>query len=546
MALLEPGRADRPRAPEPAADRAPTGSRRGRPQPLRRELESLLGPDRVLARPIDLVRYASDASPYRLFPKAVVMARDVEDVSKLLGYARRGGTPVTLRSGGTEPQRPGTGRRHPGRRPAPLHRRRGRGRRGARAGRPRHDAGARQPGPGGVRAKARPRPGEHGLRHRRRGDRQQLRGDALRRRATIPTRPSARSPCCSPSGTLIDTEAPDAEAAFAESEPELARGLEEIRDEILADSELADRIRRKFRIKNTTGYRLCAFLDAETPLEIFRRLVVGSEGTLAFVAEAVFETVPAAPEARSRPGSTSSDIAAAAEPVPDLVAAGASAVELMVAPALIAAGPLDPGDARPTGRSCPLNRRRCWSSSGPTTTAELDAMEAAARSALGRSRAPSRAGVHPRRRGDRGLLAGPRGDARDRRAAPPPGTALIIEDVCVPPERIAESATDIQALLGKHGFLTGVAGHASAGNLHFMLTPEFSRGGGAGPLRGVHGRARRPDRRQVRRLAEGGARHRDQHGALRRAGVGAQGDRADVAGEAARRPGRACWPRGWS
>ncbi len=65
-----------------------------------------------------------------------------------------------------------------------------------------------------------------------------------------------------------------------------------IREEILADEELAARIRRKFEIKNTTGYRLCAFLDAETPLEIFRRLVVGSEGTLAFIAEAVFETVP--------------------------------------------------------------------------------------------------------------------------------------------------------------------------------------------------------------------------------------------------------------
>ena len=57
----------------------------------------------------------------------------------------------------------------------------------------------------------------------------------------------------------------------------------------------------------------------------------------------------------------------------------------------------------------------------------------------------------------------------------PPGTALIIEDVCVPPARIAESARDIQALLGEHGFLTGVAGHTSAGNLHFMLTPDFSK-----------------------------------------------------------------------
>ena len=44
----------------------------------------------------------------------------------------------------------------------------------------------------------------------------------------------------------------------------------------------------------------------------------------------------------------------------------------------------------------------------------------------------------------------------------------------MPPERIAESATDIQGLLGKHGFLPGVAGHASAGNLHFMLTPNFA------------------------------------------------------------------------
>ena len=56
-----------------------------------------------------------------------------------------------------------------------------------------------------------------------------------------------------------------------------------------------------------------------------------------------------------------------------------------------------------------------------------------------------------------------------------PGTALIVEDVCVPPERIAEGARDLQALLGEHGFLPGVAGHASAGNLHFMLTPDFAK-----------------------------------------------------------------------
>ena len=45
----------------------------------------------------------------------------------------------------------------------------------------------------------------------------------------------------------------------------------------------------------------------------------------------------------------------------------------------------------------------------------------------------------------------------------------------MPPGRIAEGARDLQALLGEHGFLTGVAGHASAGNLHFMLTPDFAK-----------------------------------------------------------------------
>ena len=51
--------------------------------------------------------------------------------------------------------------------------------------------------------------------------------------------------------------------------------------------------------------------------------------------------------------------------------------------------------------------------------------------------------------------------------------SLIIEDVCVPPARIAEACRDLQALLAKHEFLPGLAGHASAGNLHFLLTPNF-------------------------------------------------------------------------
>src|SRR6202166_4725277 len=140
-----------------------------------------------------------------------------------------------------------------------------------------------------------------------------------------------------PSGAIIDTSAPDAEAAFERAEPKLAIGLLELRGELLADRELVDRVRKKYAIRNTHGYRLCALLDGETPLEIFRRLLVGSEGTLAFVAEAVIETVPV-PHVTSVAWIPVPTIDEAIALVPGLVSLGASAVELMIAPALKVAG----------------------------------------------------------------------------------------------------------------------------------------------------------------------------------------------------------------
>ncbi len=472
MALLEPDVLRiTPEPQAPAADRAPDWVATGTPQPLRSELESLLGADRVLSRALDLVRYASDASPYRLFPKAVVMAHESDDVAKALEFAHRSGTPVTFRAAGTSLN----GQAQSGALLIDVRR---------------HFAGVAVEADGAL---ARVGPGTtlgHVNRvlapHGRKLGPDPASTDFATVGGVIANN-SGGMRCgvvhdaystvrgltlLLASGTVIDTRAPDGERRFAELEPELARGLEEIRDEIRADQELADRIRRKFRIKNTTGYRLCAFLDAETPLEIFRRLIVGSEGTLAFIAEAVFETVPLLPRTTTT-WVHFTDLDQAADPVPDLVEAGASAVELMVAPALIAAAYSIPGTPS------------YWRELPPTSAAllieyrsdeerDLDAMEAQAADALaGRellrgpefTRDSELTDVFWRvREGMHGIVGRLR----------PPGTALIIEDVCVAPERIVESATDIQGLLAKHGFLTGVAGHASAGNLHFMLTPKFS------------------------------------------------------------------------
>ena len=90
-------RADRRRAPMPR----PTGSPPGPRSRCAASSSPCSAPIACSARASDLVRYASDASPYRLFPQAVVMARDADDVAKVLAYGRRTAIPVVFRAGGT-------------------------------------------------------------------------------------------------------------------------------------------------------------------------------------------------------------------------------------------------------------------------------------------------------------------------------------------------------------------------------------------------------------------------------------------------------------
>ena len=451
-------------------DRAPEALAAGTPEPLRSDLIDLFGADRVLARPIDLIRYASDASPYRLIPKAVVMARDTGDIARVFAYARQTGTPVVLRGGGTSLN--GQGQTD-----------------GILVDVRRHwqgievlDSGDRaRVRPGTVLGHANRVLAEHGSRlgpDPASTDIATVGGviannsGGMRCGVTEDSYSTLRSLAfVLPSGTIVDTAAPNAEADFARQEPELARGLEQIRDEIRADAELSERIRRKFEIKNTMGYRLCAFLDADTPLEIFRRLIVGSEGTLAFVAEAVFDCVREGAQ-RTTALLSFPDLDKAAAAVPELVQIGARAVELVLPAMFMVARAAFPGMPEE------------WDQLNPEAgllLVELRADDAQRLDAIERDAARVLA--------DKELLE-PASWTRDPELTEkywqvregmfgligkmrPPGTALITEDVCVRPERIAECAEDLRALLGKHGFLPGVAGHASAGNLHFTLTPSF-------------------------------------------------------------------------
>ena len=87
-------------------------------------------------------------------------------------------------------------------------------------------------------------------------------------------------------GTILDTGSEESRAAFRASHPDFLRAIETLRDEVLADAALRERIAYKYSIKNVTGLNLLPLITYTDPFDIIAHLLVGSEGTLAFLSEA--------------------------------------------------------------------------------------------------------------------------------------------------------------------------------------------------------------------------------------------------------------------
>src|SRR6476661_6515407 len=278
---LNPARMGRFDGP-PVCDAVPASMIEGSPGDLKADLIDLLGKASVFHRAIDLVRYASDASPYRLVPQVVVLPRTTDDIVKLFRYCRENGRHATFRAAGTSLNGQSQSddilidvRRHWNGGKVEDDGRRVRVRPGMILGQ--LEPHGRRLGPDPASSHACTIGGV--IANNAGGMRCTVQKDAYH---TVPALTFV-----TPSGAVIDTSRPDAEKKFALAEPQLAEGLLELRKELMADPALADRVRRKYAIRNTHGLRLNALLDGETPLAIFRRLLVGSEGTLAFIAEAV-------------------------------------------------------------------------------------------------------------------------------------------------------------------------------------------------------------------------------------------------------------------
>jgi D-lactate dehydrogenase len=436
---------------------------------LAEDLRSRIDPRRVLDDAVSITKFASDASAYLLRPKVVVIAASVADIQAVLTVAHRRRTPITFRAAGTSL----SGQAQTD---------------GILCEVQRHWRGITVEDDG---AKVRVRPGTVGA----------VVNAALARYGTeIGPDPASLSACtiggivannssgmcCGvernayhtldsltfvlSSGVVIDTGDPDAEETFARAAPELAEGLLDVRRDILEDTHLTETIARKYACKNTTGYGLNALVDYRTPLRIFEHLLVGSEGTLAFLSEVTLRTVRVEPHLRTAlllfP-----TLAAACRAVSDLDDSGARAIELMDGPALMSAGPglarvADPSlvDADTLGL---LVEWRAETEDQlleilPGAVRVLNDLELLAPPLL-HQEAEVVAAMWAIRKGMLPTIGGRR----------PAGSSIILEDVVFPRENLAAGTSQLRQLLDTHGYDGVIFGHAKDGNLHFLISEHF-------------------------------------------------------------------------
>ena len=273
-------------------------------------------------------------------------------------------------------------------------------------------------------------------------------------------------------GTIVDTGDDKSRAACKKTLPQLIDGLAALRERVLADSELSERIRYKFKIKNTTGYSLNALVDFEDPFEIMQHLMIGSEGTLGFIADVVYQTVI---EHRHKASALIfyPDIERVCEAVVILQDQPVAAAEL-IDRAGLASVTGKPGmppflaELEPGVTALLIETRA-------ETAGQLEAQIAQITKSLASlpTVRPIEFTAVPEEFNQlwkirKGLFPAV-GAVRQT------GTTVIIEDVAFPMEHLAQATLDLQALFAKHGYSEAIIfGHALAGNLHFVFTQDFS------------------------------------------------------------------------
>ena len=273
-------------------------------------------------------------------------------------------------------------------------------------------------------------------------------------------------------GTVLNTMDHLSKKSFRESHSKLLSDIENLAKSAAENTSLAEKIRRKYKMKNTTGYSLNALIDFTDPFDIIEHLMIGSEGTLGFIADIRFRTVI------EQPCKASSliifpDIEKTCNAVSMLTDMPVSAVELIDRAGLHS---VENEKGLPDFLKL-LRKDAC---------ALLVETVGGNRAEIGRNIAKIKESIKsvPTEKEiqftdvqeEYELLWKIRkGLFPSVGAMRVTGTTVIIEDVAFPVATLAEATLDLQAILRKLGYEEAVIfGHALAGNLHFVFTQNFN------------------------------------------------------------------------
>ncbi|MCI6046424.1 MAG: FAD-binding oxidoreductase [Alistipes sp.] len=277
-------------------------------------------------------------------------------------------------------------------------------------------------------------------------------------------------------GTVLDTGDETSREAFRASHPDFIKGIEELRDGILADKELSERIRYKYSIKNVTGLNIFPFVRFQDPFDIMAHLLVGSEGTLAFMSQVTMKTLPL-PAKEASAMVYFGTIREAAEAVvalrKDIDPAVLDAAELLDKRSLASVD--DPMLKDYPDKDLTALLLRVTGAGQEDLDANVNrltdvlrgfsTLKGADGDAFIFSSDPAVAGKYWAIRS--GIFPSVGGMRRE-------GTTCLIEDIAFHIEDLPDATEDLSALLDRHGYDDScIYGHALEGNFHFIINQSF-------------------------------------------------------------------------
>ncbi len=271
-------------------------------------------------------------------------------------------------------------------------------------------------------------------------------------------------------GTILDTSDPQNVEAFCQKYPQIVEQLFALRTEILADEELTNFIKRKFAIKNTTGYSINALIDFESMTDILNHIFIGAEGTLGFISRVEYECVKDFTHKACAllfyhnltDASHAIQILAKNDSI-------VSAAEMMDYASLVSVQNMDgmpPEIKKICEGNCAIliqleeDNKQILENNIATITDQLSSIQTCFGVQFSFDSAVQESWWNIRK----GLLP-------IAAAMRPSGSTVIVEDICFEIKDFASGIEDISQLFKQYNFNGIIFGHALSGNVHFIITP---------------------------------------------------------------------------